>query len=229
MRLSITQKAILVIIGVLVIDQVLKFIIKTNMLLYEDIHVIGNWFILKFIENDGMAFGLDIPGNYGKLFLTLFRLLAALAIIFYMRHLIRERYHNGLILAIALIFAGAVGNIIDSVFYGMIFSESTVVTTAEFLPEGGGYGTFLHGHVVDMFYFPIMRGTWPEWVPFRGGLDFEFFRPVFNIADSAITVGVFTILIFQKKFFHQYEDQVKNEESREESVTPSREDPVQSF
>lgn len=226
-KLSITQKAVLVIIGVLTMDQVLKFIIKTRMLLYEDIHVIGNWFILKFIENDGMAFGLDIPGDYGKLFLTLFRLLAAVAIIFYMRHLIREGYHNGLILSISLIFAGAVGNIIDSVFYGMIFSESTVVTTAEFLPEGGGYGTFLHGHVVDMFYFPIMRGTWPEWIPFKGGHDFEFFRPVFNIADSAITVGVFTILIFQKRFFHQPEEEIKAEETGEGFKTGEGENPVQ--
>lgn len=171
------------------------------MLLYEDIHVLGDWFILKFIENDGMAFGLDLPGNNGKLFLTLFRIVAVIAIAFYLRHLIITRTHQGLIFSIALILAGALGNIIDSVFYGVIFTESTQFSTATLFPEGKGYGTLMHGHVVDMFYFPIIRGYWPEWIPWKGGDPFEFFRPVFNIADSSITVGVFLILIFQKSFF----------------------------
>ena len=186
------------------------------MLLYEDIHVIGNWFILKFIENDGMAFGLDLPGDNGKLVLTLFRIVAVIAIGIYLRHLIMIKSHPGLVLSVSLILAGALGNIIDSVFYGVIFSESTQFTTASFLPEGGGYGTLLHGHVVDMFYFPVLRGYWPEWIPFKGGDPFEFFRPVFNIADSAITLGVFIILIFQKSFF--IEEEMAEAREKEENV-----------
>lgn len=197
---------------ILLFDQVLKFIIKTNMLLYEDIHVIGNWFILKFIENDGMAFGLDLPGNNGKLVLTLFRIVAVIAIGFYLRHLIKIKTHPGLILSVSLILAGALGNIIDSVFYGVLFSESTQFATATFLPEEGGYGTLMHGHVVDMFYFPVLRGYWPEWIPFKGGDPFEFFRPVFNIADSSITIGVFLILIFQKSFFGEDVEEVRSKE-----------------
>jgi len=196
-----TQKSIFIIFLVLLIDQVLKIIIKTNMLLYEDIHVLGDWFILKFIENDGMAFGLDLPGNNGKLFLTIFRIAAVIAIGFYLRHLIITRAHQGLIFSIALILAGALGNIIDSVFYGVVFSESTQFSAATLFPAGGGYDTLMHGHVVDMFYFPIIRGYWPEWIPWKGGDPFEFFRPIFNIADSSITIGVFLILIFQKSFF----------------------------
>ncbi len=169
--------------------------------LYEDIHVFGDWFILKFIENDGMAFGLDLPGARGKLILTLFRIVAVTVIGLYLRHLILIKSHSGLILSVSLILAGALGNIIDSVFYGVIFSESTPFSAATFLPAEGGYGTLMHGHVVDMLYFPIIRGYWPEWIFFKGGEPFEFFRPVFNIADSAITTGVFLILIFQKRFF----------------------------
>ncbi len=169
--------------------------------LYEDIHILGNWFILKFIENDGMAFGLNLPGNHGKLILTLFRIIAVIAIGLYLRHLIKIRSHAGLIISVSLILAGALGNIIDSVLYGVIFSESTPYATATLFPEGGGYGTLMHGHVVDMFYFPVLRGDWPDWIPFMGGKRFEFFRPVFNIADASITTGVFLILIFQKRFF----------------------------
>jgi signal peptidase II len=201
--MSLIKKSILIILGILLIDQVLKYIIKTNMLLYEDIPVLGNWFILKFIENDGMAFGLDLPGNNGKLVLTLFRIAAVIAIGFYVRHLIKIKSHSGLVISLSLILAGALGNIIDSVFYGVIFSESTPFAPALLFPEGGGYATLMHGHVVDMFYFPIIRGEWPSWVPVKGGDPFEFFRPVFNIADSSITIGVFLILIFQKRFFHQ--------------------------
>ncbi|MBE0652992.1 MAG: lipoprotein signal peptidase [Bacteroidales bacterium] len=200
--MNLTRKSILIIFGILLADQVLKYIIKTNMLLYEDIPVLGNWFILKFIENDGMAFGLDLPGNNGKLVLTLFRIVAVIAIGFYLRHLIRIKSHQGLVISLALIMAGALGNIIDSVFYGVIFSESSQFATAVLFPEGGGYASLMHGHVVDMFYFPIIRTEWPSWVPLKGGDPFEFFRPVFNIADSSITSGVFLILIFQKRFFH---------------------------
>ncbi len=182
------------------IDQVLKIVIKTNMTIGEEVHVIGNWFILHFTENNGMAFGLDLPGNNGKIFLTLFRIVAITGIGFYMRNLIRIESTVGLILAVALIFAGAAGNIIDSIFYGMIFNDSWG-RVASIFPEGGGYATILQGRVVDMFYFPIIRGTWPEWFPWWGGNSLVFFRPVFNIADSAITVGVSIILIWQKRFF----------------------------
>ena len=169
--------------------------------MYEEIHVFGNWFLIKFIENDGMAFGFDLPGNYGKLILSIFRIAALIGIAFYLKHLIKLNSPKGLIISISLIFAGAMGNIIDSVIYANIFSASTPYEVATMFPEGGGYGTFMHGHVVDMFYFPMLRGYYPEWIPWKGGDSFEFFRPIFNIADSSITVGVMSILIFQKKFF----------------------------
>ncbi len=201
--MSIAKKSALIVVLVLIVDQVSKIIIKTNMFLYEDIHVLGDWFLIKFIENDGMAFGLDLPGDNGKVILTIFRLIAAVAITFYIRHLIKNKEHTGLIICVSFVLAGALGNIIDSMFYGMIFSESTQFSTATMFPENGGYATFLHGHVVDMFYFPVIQTTWPEWVPWKGGQSFEFFRPVFNVADSAISVGVIIILIFQKRFFEE--------------------------
>jgi len=199
--MSLTKKSILLILAILLIDQVVKIIVKTNMTLYQDIHVFGNWFMIKFIENDGMAFGFDLPGNYGKLLLTLFRILALVGIAFYLRHLIKLKSPTGLIIAISMIFAGAMGNIIDSVFYANIFSISTPYAAATMFPAEGGYGTFMHGHVVDMLYFPILNGYYPDWVPWKGGDPFEFFRPIFNIADSSISIGVMSILIFQKRFF----------------------------
>ena len=199
--MSLSKKSILIILLILLVDQTVKILIKTNMTLYQDIPVFGNWFIIKFIENDGMAFGFDLPGNYGKLILTLFRIFAVVGIGFYLRQLIKLDSPKGLIFSISMILAGALGNIVDSVFYANIFSESTQFAAATLFPEGGGYGTFLHGHVVDLFYFPILRGYYPDWFPWVGGNPFEFFRPVFNIADSAITIGVMTILIFQKRFF----------------------------
>ncbi len=199
--MTLGRKALLTIIVILIIDQVLKIIVKTNMLLYHDLHIIGNWFIIKFIENNGMAFGIDIPGNYGKMTLSLFRIVAVSGIGFYLFHLIKNDSHPGLVISVSMVMAGAIGNIIDSLFYGMIFSGSTPYSLAVMFPEGGGYSSFLHGKVVDMFYFPIIKGHYPGWFPFFGGQPFEFFRPVFNIADSSITVGVFIILIFQKWFF----------------------------
>lgn len=210
--MSLSKKSILIIILILLLDQTVKILIKTNMTLYQDIHVFGNWFLIKFIENDGMAFGFDLPGNYGKLILSLFRIIAVIGIGFYLRQLIKLDSPKGLIFSISVILAGALGNIIDSVFYANIFSQSTQFTTATLFPEGGGYGTFLHGHVVDLFYFPILRGYYPDWFPWLGGNPFEFFRPVFNIADSAITTGVMTILIFQKKFFLMEEKIEETEE-----------------
>ena len=211
------RKSLFTIFIILFIDQVLKIWIKTNLFLYQDIYVLGDWFIIKFIENNGMAFGIDLPGNYGKLMLTIFRILAAIGIIYYLRILIKQKVHQGLIIAISMILAGAVGNIIDSAFYGMIFSESSPYAKAVMFPSGGGYSSFLHGKVVDMFYFPVLRGSWPDWIPFKGGQSFEFFRPVFNIADSSITIGVFMIMIFQKKYFGMEES--KEEDKVAESET----------
>jgi signal peptidase II len=218
LKMKIEYKSFLIVLGVLIIDQVVKILVKTNMYLYEDIHVLGNWFQIKFIENDGMAFGLDFPGDYGKLVLSIFRLIASVAIIYYIRHLIRDKAHPGLIFSVSLILAGAVGNIIDSAFYGLIFSDSVynpydLNAVAVLFPEGGGYAGFLHGKVVDMFYFPVWKGIYPEWIPWKGGDSFEFFRPVFNIADSAITCGVFIIIIFQKKFFLKGNENEKPQES----------------
>jgi len=214
--MNLARKSILTIFIILLADQVLKVIIKTHMSLYQEVFVFGEWFQIKFIENNGMAFGLDLPGEYGKVILTLFRIVAVIIIGFYLRHLIRIKSHPGFIISVSMILAGAAGNIIDSVFYGYIFSESTIFAPALFMPEGGGYSSLLHGKVVDMFYFPILRGSWPEWVPFFGGNSFEFFRPVFNIADSSISMGVISILLFQKKYFEVQKLEVSDIESVDE-------------
>jgi signal peptidase II len=165
------------------------------------IPVFGNWFYLNFVENEGMAYGWKFGGEYGKLMLSIFRLIAIAGIGVYLFSIIRKKHHTLLIISISMIFAGAIGNMIDSAFYGLVFSGSDHFTLAEFMPEGGGYAGFLHGKVVDMFYFPIAEGVWPSWVPFFGGDDFMFFRPVFNIADASISIGVAMLLIFQKKFY----------------------------
>jgi signal peptidase II len=191
---------------ILVVDQALKIWIKTHMTIAEQFPVISDWFFIHFIENEGMAYGLKFGGEFGKIALTLFRLIAVVIGFFYMRKLVKEKYHNGLLVCGALILAGAAGNLIDSMFYGLIFSESTRYELAQFMPAGGGYGTFLHGNVVDMLYFPLFDGTLPSWMPFWGGEHFIFFRPVFNIADAAISVGVITILLFQKRFLHRNTD-----------------------
>jgi signal peptidase II len=201
MRMKKWHVVILIVFVILLADQILKIYIKTNMFLYQDIEVAGNWFIIKFIENNGMAFGYDLPGQYGKTILSIFRIAAVIGIGFYLNHLIKIKSPLGLIIALSMIMAGALGNIIDSLFYGMIFTESTPYSKAIMFPPEGGYSSFLHGKVVDMFYFPVISGTYPSWFPFVGDRPFEFFRPVFNLADSAITTGVFTILIFQKRFF----------------------------
>jgi len=186
--MSISRKSILVIFLILLADQSLKVLVKTHMTLYEQIPFLGNWGILHFVENNGMAFGLSLPGKLGKILLSSFRIVAVAGIAYYLRHLIRLKAHNGLIIALAMVMAGAIGNIIDSAFYGLIFSASNPVETATLFPEGGGYASLLHGKVVDMFYFPIIKGNYPNW--FRGGASFVFFRPVFNLADSSISVAV---------------------------------------
>jgi len=172
-----------------------------NMTIGQEFHIFDNWFIIHFTENEGMAFGLSFGGEFGKLALSLFRIIAIVAIAWYLNDLIKKKAGTGVVLSISLILAGAIGNILDSAFYGMIFSFSSFHTVAELFPEAGGYGTFLHGKVVDMLYFPLIEGHYPDWIPFWGGSDFIFFRPVFNIADSSITVGVFLLVIFQRKFF----------------------------
>jgi len=202
--MSITRKSILIILLIVLADQTLKVLVKTNMTLYQQIPLLGNWGILHFVENNGMAFGLSLPGSFGKILLTSFRIGAVVAIGFYLRHLIRLKAHTGLVITLSMVLAGALGNIIDSVFYGLIFSSSSAVGAATIFPEGGGYAPMLHGKVVAMFYFPIIRGSYPEW--FRGGSGFIFFRPVFNIADSSISVAVVTILFNQKRFFMHVSD-----------------------
>jgi signal peptidase II len=195
------KKPLIIIFVILLLDQILKIYIKTTMTLGQEFHVAGDWFIVHFTENPGMAFGLSFGGEWGKLVLSLFRLGAIAAIGWYLCTLVQKKANTLLLISIALIFAGATGNMIDSAFYGMIFSQSTFHSVAQFLPEGGGYSSFLHGRVVDMFYFPLIEGHYPQWVPMLGGDEFVFFRPVFNLADSAITIGVLMLILFQRSFF----------------------------
>lgn len=205
------KRPLIIIFSILIIDQILKIWIKTHMHLGEEFSLFGNWGFIHFIENNGMAFGLQIAGNFGKIILSVFRILAVTAIAWYLYNLTKKKAHKGLIFSIALIFAGAVGNIIDSAVYGLLFSASSYYEAASFMPEGGGYASFLHGKVVDMFYFPIIHGNYPEWIPSVGGKDFIFFRPVFNIADSSITIGVFILLLGQKLFFKSDKTEAQQE------------------
>lgn len=205
-----SRNVILLIVLILIIDQVSKFYIKTNFYIGEEIKVFGmEWFRIHFVENEGMAWGWKWGGEWGKVALTLFRLLAVVAGVFIIRDFIRKKNHPGFIYCAGLIFAGAAGNLIDSLFYGVIFSGSDpyVQNVAQLFPEGGGYAGFLHGKVVDMLYFPIIRNAhYPSWFPFWGGEEFEFFRPVFNIADASISMGVAIILIFQNRFFKKQDE-----------------------
>lgn len=170
------------------------------MILGQEYEFLGGLFILHFTENNGMAFGMEIAGEYGKLFLSVFRIAAVAGIGWYLVSLIKQKAPSLAIISIALVFAGAIGNIIDSAFYGLIFSESYGQVAKVFPPEGG-YAGLLHGRVVDMLYFPIIQGHFPDWFPFWAGEHFLFFRPVFNISDAAITIGVAIILLFQRRFF----------------------------
>ncbi len=199
------KKASLIIILILLIDQISKFYIKTNFILGEEVRV-TDWFRILFVENEGMAWGAKIPGEYGKLLLTLFRLGAIVGIAYWLWDSIRNNGSRILITAIAFIFAGAFGNIIDSVFYGIIFDDS-YGHVAAFMPDAGGYGTLFHGKVVDMLYFPLYDGILPEWIPFWGGEHFTFFEPVFNIADTAISTGVLLLLLFNKRAFPNKEEE----------------------
>ncbi|MFY0674759.1 MAG: lipoprotein signal peptidase [Bacteroidia bacterium] len=214
--------SILLVFVVLLFDQWLKIWVKTTFVYTQTTPVFGDWFELHFIENNGFAFGTEFGGTYGKLALTLFRLVAVGILGWYIYSLVADkaaRYRTGYIMMVALIFAGAVGNIIDSVFYGVLFSESNyhISSAAEFMPDEG-YAAIFHGRVVDMLHFPIIDTFLPDWVPFWGGERFEFFRPIFNIADSSITAGVLGILLF-------YRAELKNasgndkEDSEEESIS----------
>jgi len=214
------KKPIIIIIIILIIDQISKIYMKTHFVLSDEIKVLGlDWFRIHFLENNGMAWGTEFGGKNGKLFLTLFRLAAITGIGYWLYAAVKSESPKILVTAIALIFAGALGNIIDSVFYGVLFSDS-YTSVATFIPEGGGYSSLFHGKVVDMLFFPLVDGTlpewipsisfmWPEWLPFVGGelftlfvdRHFSFFDPVFNIADTAISTGVGILLVFNKKAF----------------------------
>lgn len=208
------KKPLFLILAILFIDQVFKIWIKTNFHIGEEISLIGNWAKLHFIENEGMAFGMSFGGEFGKLALTLFRIIASVLIFIYLRKIIDKKESKLNIYSISLIFAGAVGNIIDSIFYGIVFSESTYFSIAELFPSNGGYGTLLHGKVVDMFYFPIINTSFPTWMPFIGGEPFTFFNAIFNIADISISVGVgllvISLLFFQKKEENIEKDNIKD-------------------
>ena len=193
--LSKGQLSAAIIVTVLLVDQIVKVLVKTTMYLHESIHI-TNWFQIFFTENMGMAFGMELVG---KLFLTSFRIVAVILIGWYLKDIIKRNLKTGYIVCIALIMAGAIGNIIDSVFYGVIFNESTNSQIASFVPIGQGYGEWFQGKVVDMFYFPIIDTYLPNWLPIWGGRHFIFFSPIFNIADSAISCGIIVLLIFYHK------------------------------
>lgn len=192
------KKAYIIVFLILLVDQISKIYIKTNFMLEEKV-VVFKWFQIYFIENEGMAWGAEIPGAYGKLFLTLFRIVAVVGIGWWLQDSIKKGHSNYLIVSIALILAGAFGNIIDSVFYGVIFDHSVGQVATLFADKP--YGTWFHGKVVDMFYFPLWKGYLPNWLPLWGGEYFTFFNAIFNVADAAISVGVAILIIFNKKAF----------------------------
>lgn len=191
--------AALIIIAVLVIDQIIKIWVKTSMYMHESIRI-TDWFYIYFTENNGMAFGMEL---FGKLFLTSFRVVAVCLIAWYLFRVVNKHYKTGYIVCLSLILSGAVGNIIDSIFYGEIFSESTRTQIASWVPLGEGYGSWLHGKVVDMFYFPIIDTNWPSWMLFVGGEHFIFFSPIFNFADAAISCGIIAMLLFYSRYLNQ--------------------------
>lgn len=211
--MSIGKKLTVLAIVLILIDQIVKIWIKTHMVIGEEFNVFGEWFKILFIENNGMAFGMELSSaKWGKMALSLFRIVAVTAIGWYIHRLIKEKAPMGVLISFILILCGALGNIIDSLFYGMLFSDSHGAL-ATFLPEGGGYSSFLHGKVVDMLYFPLFKGYLPDWLPIWGGDYFIFFRPVFNIADSYITIGVAILLLFYRSFFSEKEKTAKHVKS----------------
>lgn len=203
------RSAFLIILIIIVVDQALKIWIKTTFPLGHVTDLLGfKWAQLYFIENKGMAWGWEWGGEWGKIMLTLFRLAAVIFGTWYITKIVKDGYSRGFIVCAALIYAGALGNLIDSMFYGLIFEESTYTSVARIFPPHG-YASFLHGKVVDMLYFPMVHTTFPNWIPGIGGKDFEFFSPIFNIADASISIGVIALLLFQKRFVrktHQTEE-----------------------
>lgn len=191
--------SVIIIFAILIIDQIIKIWVKTNMFWHESIRI-TDWFYIYFTENNGMAFGMEI---FGKLFLTSFRIIAVGLIIWYLIRIIKQKRKTGYIICISFILAGAIGNIIDCVFYGVIFSESTHSSIATFVPVGNGYTEWFYGKVVDMFYFPIIDTNWPEWMPFIGGEHFIFFSPIFNFADAAISCGIIALILFYSKYLNE--------------------------
>jgi signal peptidase II len=203
---------VIIVALVLIADQALKIYVKTGFLLNTSHPIAGNWFNLYFVENPGMAYGMKFGGSWGKLALTVFRMGAVVFGTWYLGSIIKKGYTKGFIICASLIYAGALGNLIDSCFYGMIFDKGMLYDAAsgDYTNYSGlaafskvGYSSFLHGNVVDMLYFPVLHGTFPKWFPVWGGEPFEFFRPIFNIADAAISTGVISILVFQKRIFRK--------------------------
>lgn len=203
------KKSLIIVIAILLIDQIVKVWVKLNFTIGEEVDLIGDWCKLHFIENEGMAFGMSFGGVAGKYVLTFLRIIASVLIGWYLLKLIKKGGNKLAVYSFTLIFAGAVGNIIDSMFYGLLFSESTFFSVSQFLPEGGGYAPMFLGKVVDMFYFPIIDTTLPQWIPFFGGNDFRFFNAIFNISDVSITIGVVILLI--SLIFAKKEDQIDAE------------------
>ena len=193
------KKILLTSVILILADQTLKIWIKTHMILGQEFQIF-DWFIIHFTENNGMAFGLEFGGITGKILLTLFRIIVVIIGVYYVGKIVRPSFPNGALIALGLIIGGAIGNIIDSSFYGLVFNES-YNNVASFFPQSGGYASLLQGKVVDMFYFPLINSHFPNWLPFWGGEHFIFFRPVFNIADSGISIGIFLILLFYRKEF----------------------------
>lgn len=203
------KKSLVIVIAILLIDQIVKVWVKLNFTIGEEVDLIGDWCKLHFIENEGMAFGMSFGGVAGKYVLTFLRIIASFLIGWYLLKLIKKGENKLAVYSFTLIFAGAVGNIIDSMFYGLLFSESTFFSVSQFIPEGGGYAPMFLGKVVDMFYFPIIDTTLPQWIPFFGGNDFRFFNAIFNISDVSITIGVVILLI--SLIFAKKEDQIDAE------------------
>lgn len=209
--------------SIIIVDQLIKLLVKTHMSIGEDIMLIGSWCRLRFIENEGFAFGMAFGGMAGKIFLTLFRIVASGLIIWYLIKLIKKggaRTH--FIICLTLILAGAIGNLIDSCFYGLIFSKSSPYDVALLFPAEGGYAPFLQGKVVDMFYFPLFKLDWPSWIPFIGGKHFEFFSAIFNFADAAITIGVIWLIIELLFFVDKDETRVFNKKNKEKKIADNQ-------